>query len=118
MSSCAWTSWPARSTGDSPRSTPSPVRTTSTGSPTNSWRPSALDCTMTAMGESEAEVLAWCVVANVAQQMTFGEDAEPRRGLKHFSAGAKLWVLPPQWGDGGKHVIVVGRHRGRGPGKL
>jgi hypothetical protein len=73
---------------------------------------------MTAMGESEAEVLAWCVVANVAEQTTFGEDAEPHRGLKHFSAGAKLWVLPPQWGDGGTRVFVVGRHRGRGPGKL
>jgi hypothetical protein len=73
---------------------------------------------MTAMGESEAEVLAWCVVANVAEQTTYGEDAEIRRGLKHFAAGAKLWVLPPQWGDGGEHVFVVGRHRGRGPGKL
>jgi hypothetical protein len=73
---------------------------------------------MTAMGESEAEVLAWCVVANVAEQTSYGEDAELRRGLKHFAAGAKLWVLPPQWGDGGEHVFVVGRHRGRGPGKL
>jgi hypothetical protein len=73
---------------------------------------------MTGMGESEAEVLAWCVVANVAERTTFGEQAELRRGLKHFAAGAKLWVLPPKWGDCGDHVIVVGRHRGRGPGKL
>jgi hypothetical protein len=74
---------------------------------------------MPAMGESEAEVLAWCVVANVAEQTSYGEEeAELRRGLKHFAAGAKLWVLPPQWGDAGQHVLVLGRHRGRGPGKL
>lgn len=23
-----------------------------------------------------------------------------------------MWVLPPQWGDGGEKVFVVGRHRG------
>jgi hypothetical protein len=47
------------------------------------------------------ELLAWCVVANVAAT-----------DLKHFSLGTKLWVLPPQWGDGGQDVVVVGRHRG------
>ena len=25
----------------------------------------------------------------------------------------KLWVLPPQWGDGGEDLLVAGRHRGR-----
>jgi hypothetical protein len=40
-----------------------------------------------------------------------------RRGVKHFAAGAKVWVLPPQWGDGGAQVIVAGYHRGtRGRG--
>ncbi|MET8764290.1 hypothetical protein [Lentzea sp. NPDC004782] len=47
------------------------------------------------------ELLGWCVVANVAAV-----------DLKHFSAGTKLWVLPPQWGDGGQDLVVVGRHRG------
>ena len=47
------------------------------------------------------ELLGWCVVANVAAD-----------DLKHFSLGTKLWVLPPQWGDGGEDVMVVGRHRG------
>lgn len=37
--------------------------------------------------------------------------------LKHFSPGTKLWVLPPQWGDGGQDLLVVGRHRGS-PGPL
>jgi len=35
-----------------------------------------------------------------------------QNGLRHFAAGAKVWVLPPQWGDGGEKVMVVGRHRG------
>ncbi|MGW4214302.1 hypothetical protein ACWEIJ_40395 [Lentzea sp. NPDC004789] len=47
------------------------------------------------------ELLGWCVVANVGAT-----------DLKHFSAGTKLWVLPPQWGDGGQDLVVVGRHRG------
>ena len=48
------------------------------------------------------EPLTWCVVANI------GEDT------KHFTPGTKVWVLPPQWGDGGEQLVVVGRHRGRG----
>lgn len=52
------------------------------------------------------ELLGWCVVANVAAD-----------GLKHFSPGTKVWVLPPQW-DGTESVIAVGRHRGRGHGRL
>lgn len=74
---------------------------------------------MAGMGDSEAEVLAWCVVANVAAHTTHGPDGvEVRRGLKHFAPGAKLWVLPPQWGDGGEKLFVVGHHRGRGTGRL
>jgi hypothetical protein len=56
---------------------------------------------------------AWCVVANVAVETAHGDAGlELRRGLKHFSPGAKVWVLPPQWGDGGERLIVIGRHRG------
>jgi hypothetical protein len=59
-----------------------------------------------------------CVVANVAGQTAHGEGGlEIRHGLRHFAAGAKVWVLPPQWGDGGEDVVVVGHHRGtRGRG--
>jgi hypothetical protein len=46
------------------------------------------------------EPLTWCVVANT------GADT------KHFSQGAKVWVLPPQWGDGGEQLVVVGRRKG------
>ena len=67
----------------------------------------------------QGELLAWCVVANVTAETTHGEGGEDvRRGLKHFAPGAKVWVLPPQWGDGGDSVFVIGRHRGRGHGRL
>ena len=60
----------------------------------------------------------FCVVANIAEQTASGEGGlDLRRGAKHFAAGAKVWVLPPQWGDGGDQLIVAGYHRGtRGRG--
>jgi hypothetical protein len=62
--------------------------------------------------------LAFCVVANVTQWTAHGEGGlELQRGLRHFPPGAKVWVLPVMWGDGGANVIVVGHHRGtRGHG--
>ena len=64
---------------------------------------------------SEGQLLTWCVVANVLAETLHGEGGEDvQRGLKHFAPGAKVWVLPPQWGDGGEKLVVVGRHRGRG----
>jgi hypothetical protein len=69
------------------------------------------------MGERQ-QVELFCVAANVAEETALGEGGlELRRGIKHFAAGAKVWVLPPQWGDGGTQVIVAGYHRGtRGRG--
>jgi hypothetical protein len=60
----------------------------------------------------------FCVVANVAAETARGEGGlDLRRGARHFAAGAKVWVLPPQWGDGGDQLIVAGHHRGaRGRG--
>jgi len=60
-----------------------------------------------------AELAAFCVVANVAEQTAHGEGGlDLRRGVRHFPAGAKVWVLPPQWGDGGAQLLVAGHHRG------
>jgi len=61
---------------------------------------------------------AFCVVANVSAETAYGEGgADVRRGVRHFPAGARVWVLPPQWGDGGEKLVVVGYHRGaRGRG--
>jgi len=62
--------------------------------------------------------LAFCVVAKVADWTAHGEGGlELQRGLRHFAPGAKVWVLPVQWGDGGAQVVVLGYHRGtRGKG--
>jgi hypothetical protein len=52
-------------------------------------------------------------VANVAAETAHGEGGlELRRGVKHFPPGAKVWVLPPQWGDGADQLIIAGHHRG------
>jgi hypothetical protein len=69
------------------------------------------------MGETRPAAL-FCVVANVAGEAVPGPgDSRSRPGTRHFAAGAKVWVLPPQWGDGGEQVIVAGYHRGaRGRG--
>ncbi|MFJ3791357.1 hypothetical protein [Kitasatospora sp. NPDC090091] len=59
------------------------------------------------------EPLGICLVANVAQETGCGEGGlEIRQGLRHFASGAKVWIAPPAWGDGGESVIVAGRHRG------
>ncbi|MFJ1758262.1 hypothetical protein [Kitasatospora sp. NPDC088134] len=59
------------------------------------------------------EPLGLCIVANIAPETSQGEGGlEIRQGHRHFAAGAKVWVAPPGWGDGGESVIVAGRHRG------
>lgn len=63
--------------------------------------------------EHECEPLAYAVVANIARETAHGEGGlQIQKGLKHFAPGAKVWVLPSGWGDGGERLIVVGRHRG------
>jgi hypothetical protein len=62
--------------------------------------------------DAPSELLGWAVVANVQKITARGEAGlELRPGLKHFSGGAKVWVGPPRWGDGGEKITVVGRHR-------
>jgi hypothetical protein len=55
----------------------------------------------------------WCAVANIVMERDYGpRGAEKRSGTKHFSAGAKVYILYHFWGMGGEQVTVVGRHRG------
>jgi len=65
------------------------------------------------VGDHTGQLAAFCVVANVAEETAWGEGGlQVRAGVRHFGPGAKVWVLPPQWGDGGDQVIVAGYHRG------
>ena len=62
-------------------------------------------------------------MANVAEETAAGEGGlAVRAGARHFAAGAKVWVLPPQRGDGGDQLIMAGHHRGtrgrRGPARM
>jgi hypothetical protein len=58
------------------------------------------------------EVLGWGVVANVVRQRLHGQELDPRPGLRHFSAGTRVWVSGVWNGDGGERLWVVGPHRG------
>lgn len=53
----------------------------------------------------------WCVVANIAEDIPFGEEKQLRKGTKHFSPGTKIYCYPPLW-DTWKGIQVIGRHRG------
>ena len=66
----------------------------------------------------QAHPAAFCIAANVRDETAHGHGGtELRPGTEHFPGGAKVWVLPPQWGDGGDQVIAIGHHRGtRGRG--
>lgn len=52
----------------------------------------------------------WCPVANVAEQIPFGTEHVPRRGTKHFAAGAKVYCTGAYYSFRDS-VEVVGRHR-------
>jgi hypothetical protein len=61
----------------------------------------------------QAELAAFCVMANILEETAHGEGGlELRRGVRHFPPGAKVWVLPPQWGDGGDQLVIAAHHRG------
>jgi hypothetical protein len=61
--------------------------------------------------ENKIEPL-WCVVANIAEDISFGEEHRIQKGTKHFSPGTKVYCCPPLWGDGYENIKVVARHRG------
>lgn len=74
------------------------------------------------MEENEARdgsILTWGVAANVTRDGYVRQGGESKRpGAKHFVPGAKVWVLPIQWGDGGEHRYVVGVRRRTGGREL
>ncbi|MFC9327313.1 hypothetical protein [Kitasatospora sp. NPDC057015] len=64
-------------------------------------------------GEPDPALLGVGIAANIVQHTVQGHGGlEVRRGTKHFSPGAKVWVVPQHW-DWSERLYVVGRHRGR-----
>lgn len=56
----------------------------------------------------------WAAVGNVKDPGMIGpEGGQPRRGTKHFRAGAKVFVIDAYWGTLGT-VTVIGHHRKSG----
>lgn len=54
------------------------------------------------------EEFKWCLVGNIVQSHTYGEEHEIRAGSKQFAPGAKVYIAPANWGDGYEKVIVIG----------
>lgn len=44
----------------------------------------------------------WCLVGNIREN-----------GTKQFSAGTKVYLAPPQWGDGYDNIVVIGLSKNR-----
>lgn len=66
-------------------------------------------------GDGPGEPLTWGVVANVSRDVFTRQRTDAKRpGTRHFVPGAKVWVLPVYWGDGGQHRYVIGVRRGSG----
>lgn len=55
----------------------------------------------------------WCLVGNITDAHEFGESGEIRMGTKHFQPGAKVYLAPPNWGDGYEMVVAIGCPRKR-----
>lgn len=53
------------------------------------------------------------MVANVSQDfLTPNAHGILSAGTRGLAPGAKVWVMPPIWGDGGEMVLVIGTRRG------
>ncbi|MFH5207365.1 hypothetical protein ACHIPZ_03890 [Antrihabitans sp. NCIMB 15449] len=68
----------------------------------------------TALDESSSATafLGWGITANVSRELFVRQNAGTKRpGTRYFVPGARIWVLPVRWGDGGEKRHVVGTRR-------
>ncbi|MCB9851759.1 MAG: hypothetical protein H6819_01585 [Phycisphaerales bacterium] len=65
--------------------------------------------------DEQAPESVWCLVANVREEIPFGEGGrETRCGTRLLRAGAKVHCYPVCWGDGYEKIKVIARHRASG----
>ena len=64
------------------------------------------------MNNKFEDIAGWYLVANVKENIPYGEKGEIRKGTRHFAPRTKVYCSAPQWGDGYSNIIVGGRHRG------
>ena len=50
----------------------------------------------------------WCLVGNIVNSHKYGESKDVMIGTKHFQPGAKVYMAPPNWGDGYENIVVIG----------
>ena len=53
----------------------------------------------------------WCLVGNVVDKHSYGENKEIKIGIKQFSPKTKVYCFPPLWSDGFERIKVIGRPR-------
>lgn len=56
----------------------------------------------------ESETFRYCLVGNIMETHTHGEDKQVKHGTKHFSAGTKVYCADAHWGEA---IKVIGLHR-------
>ena len=64
------------------------------------------------MIEKFEDIAGWYLIANIKENIPYGEKKEIRKGTKHFAPNTKIYCSAPRWGDGYENIIVGGRHRG------
>ena len=58
----------------------------------------------------EGEYL-WCIVGNIVDKRTTGEEKEIKHGTKHFRPGAKVYCIPEFGGVAHEIMRVIGQPR-------
>ena len=61
--------------------------------------------------ESREEHFEECLIGNIVNEHSYGQNKEQRKGSKHFGPGTKVYILPEFGGDGHERIRVLGNSR-------
>tara|TARA_Y100001954_G_C15346403_1_gene377098 strand:+ start:83 stop:511 length:429 start_codon:yes stop_codon:yes gene_type:complete len=53
----------------------------------------------------------WCIVGNIVDQHTWGEEKVIKKGTKHFPPNAKVYCMPEFTGSAHEKIRVIGKPR-------